>query len=436
MRELVIIEDAGRCSWAKCIFCSFSKKDAFFEPNTERLKENLEKKLRGSPEVLKYFNSGSFLDGRQITKEFRDYLVKRCAEVGVKELVVECRPEYLTDVSLEALKKTNEFCGGRLKISFALGLEIADDDVLKKVGKGFEVKDYARAAELLKQNGFGVRTYLMANLPFVKNIKKSLDESVQFALKYGDSVAILNTFPRAPAPLFELWASGKWSPLDRKEFDAIVSKYRKNKKIDIYFDDYVDYPHFSKKEAHVGANIENIAHPHYAVWQDYLSRFYAPPETKKYALFLPCSFRKPYSSSKTHTEIMRHLVSVPGYAGLHQIMISNPGVIPREFEGKYPFAHYDWPEWEETPEIKKKYVEITSGRIKRYLLHHKYKKIFAYFKPEAESLEALRRATRELGVKLIYCVDKKIYAQAKLGGSALTDRKMLGVLAKTLRENI
>ena len=37
-------------------------------------------------------------------------------------------------------------------------------------------------------------------------------------------------------------------------------------------------------------------------------------------------------------------------------MLSNTGVVPREHEKRYPFAHDDWDEKKETPEIKARYI--------------------------------------------------------------------------------
>ena len=298
------------------------------------------------------------------------------------------------------------------------------------------MQDSVNAAQRLKEAGFYVRTYLLVNPPYVSDVKKSLSASVAFALRYSDLVAVINTFARAPAPLFDMWLSGAWKPLDKKDFEKITRAFRANKKIELYYDDYLDYPRFAKHERLVGATKENLIHPHYAVWQDYIARLYDVPKIKKYALFLPCSFKKPYSMSRTHKEILRRLVSLPQYNEIHQLMISNPGVIPREFEAKYPFANYDWPEWQENKKIKKEYTDVTKERIQKYLSHHKYKRVFAYFKPDSESFIALSRACRELGVNLIPCFNKKTYDGLTDKDGVLYNRKMLDVLIKTLRNKM
>lgn len=445
--EKVIILESGKCSWGKCIFCSFGKKEPVALSLAE-FKERIERSINGKINALKFFNSGSFLDEAQISKEMRQYLFAKCKESGISELIVECRAEHVNEKKLDEIKC--EINGG-LKLTFAIGLEVADDGVLKKICKGMTLGQYGRAVGELRKAGFGVRTYLMANLPFVGDVKKSLDASVNYALKHSDSIAIINAFAYGYSPLFEIWLKGTWHPLDKKEFDGLTKKYKKNPKINIYFDDYVTYPKFPEnmQKKLVGVGKDYVLHPYFNVWQEYLSRFYNAPECKKFALFLPCSFRKPYSQSRTHLEILRRLIEIRQYPLIHQIMVSNPGVIPREFENKYPFAHYDWQEWLETPQIKKEYIEATQNRLEDYLKTHKYLKVFSYLKPTSESFIALKGACTKLKIPLISCIDEKMFYELKekepgliktddreRHENILIERRMLDKLVEIFRKNL
>ncbi len=417
--EKTIILESGKCSWGKCIFCSFGKKEPVALPLDE-FKEKIGRYLSGKRiNTLKFFNSGSFLDEAQISREMRQFLFAKLKETGISELIVECRAEHVTEMKLNEIRRELEVSG--LALTFAVGLEVADDDILKKICKGMNLAQYERAVREIRNAGFGVRTYLMANLPFVGDVKKSLEKSINYSLKHSDSIAIINAFAYGYSPLFEMWLRGEWHPLDKKEFDTLVKKYRNNKKINIYFDDYITYPKFPEtmQKKLVGVGDEYVMHPYFNIWQEYISRFYEIPEGKKYALFLPCSFRKPYSQSKTHREILRRLTELRQYPLIHQVMISNPGVIPREFEGKYPFAHYDWQEWLETPEIKKEYIEATQNRIENYLAAHKYSLVFSYMKPTSESFIALKGACAKMKIKLISCIDEKLFSEIKNAESGL-----------------
>ncbi len=428
--EKRIILNSGRCMWGKCIFCGWGRLE--YPVDVDRLKRYFDREInKGKIDTLKIFASGSFLDDRQFSREFRKYVVKRCKKKGIKHLVVESRPEFITDETLR------DFEG--LDLTVAIGLEIADDDILKKINKGFTTKNYVKAVQTLRKHGFGVRTYLLIGLPFIKNQQRTLDKSVRFALKHSDSVVLINLFPHSKAPLFNLWISGRWRPLDEKQFNKLVSKWKRNKKIETDFNNFAFIPRFPPKRREFirGATIEALKHPHFEVWQDYFSRFYKIPDEKKYALFIPCSYRKPYDKSKTWKAIVEVLKKFKSYRSIHLIVISSPGVIPQEFIHQYPFTSYDWPEWEETKEVQRAYLKVTKKRIENYLKTHKkdYKKFFAYLSPESLSFKALERACRKLEIKLINCFPKEVYKKVKDYHPPVMSGDALRSLENCLRRN-
>ncbi|MFX0084566.1 MAG: DUF5591 domain-containing protein [Candidatus Hodarchaeota archaeon] len=87
---------------------------------------------------------------------------------------------------------------------------------------------------------------------------------------------------------------------------------------------------------------------------------YTPPIHHKGIIFLPCSAKKPYSTSKSHqlfrSVIKRNLKKTRHYIG--EVILTSPlSVVPRDLEFTYPAAHYDIPvtgKWSE--------IEITHLR--------------------------------------------------------------------------
>ena len=85
--------------------------------------------------------------------------------------------------------------------------------------------------------------------------------------------------------------------------------------------------------------------------QDWIRRMeseYMPSEIHRETLvLLPCSARKPYSSSQSH----RFFRSAIRDRSVHQVMVTSPlGLVPRELEEQWPAAHYDVPvtgEWDD-----------------------------------------------------------------------------------------
>ncbi|MHA2307345.1 MAG: DUF5591 domain-containing protein, partial [Candidatus Hodarchaeales archaeon] len=87
---------------------------------------------------------------------------------------------------------------------------------------------------------------------------------------------------------------------------------------------------------------------------------YLPPSHHKGILFLPCSAKKPYSKSRSHTlfksithrnlKKRRHLIG--------EVILTSPlGVVPRDLEYTYPAAHYDIPVTGNWLEIEKTHLK-------------------------------------------------------------------------------
>jgi len=426
--EKMIIISSGKCAWGECFACGWGRLKGP-EPSIHRLKDLIDDKFqelkKEKIDKLKVFASGSFLDDKQFPSTIRRYLAKKCVEHGIHNLVVESRPEFVTPERLE------EFKG--LKLTVAIGLEVADNDILKKYNKGFTKEDYAKAAENIHTSGQKVRTYLMVGIPFAKDSADATKKSVEFARKYSDAIVLINTFPHSAAPIFNAWVSGEWKPLNKEEFNSIVKNYPD---CETEFDNFAFVPKFhrEKQEFIKGTTEKQLLHPHFELWQDYFARFYEPPAGKNIALFVPCAFKKPYKFSKLHKAIFSVIEKLKIYPKLHLIVISSPGVIPYEFSGHYPFTNYDWPEWEETPEIKKKYTDVTEKRIEIFLKKHAkhYDKFYCYFKPNAESYIALQKACDKMKIKLVSCLEEKTYEEIKDEKNPLTLEPALNDLKNNL----
>jgi len=194
-------------------------------------------------------------------------------------------------------------------------------------------------------------------------------------------------------------------------------------------------PRFAKQQQEnlSGVGEKYLTHPHFEVWQDYLIRWYEPPKEKT-LLFLPCSKTKPYSRSKTHGEIIRILKEAGVRDSVHEVMLSNAGVVPREFEDKYPFNAYDWNERLETPEVKSRYVEVTKERIASYLRAHKkyYSKVGCFLKYDAESYKALKDAADEVEIELTNLLSKETYESVLDEGGPLQSIEALADLGKNI----
>ncbi len=421
-----IIPKSGKCSWGKCIYCGYGKDE--FAVNVQVLKAWLDRQLvdfHGS--TLKIYCSGSFLDDAQFPKEFREYVVKKCKEKGIKQLQIEARPEFITD------EKLKEFNG--LDLMIGIGLEVADDDALKRIAKGSTVEEYMKSVEITHKHGFKVKAYVLVNLP-VPNWEELFHKTMKLALETADKIVVMNLLPHGKTPMLEMWGRGDWKPLSRKEFEKVVKDYVDDPKVSVEFETFRFVPSIpmEKRVKLEGIGLEYLDHPWYNIWQDWFARIYEPPRGKDIALFTPCSFRKPYKFSKTHKLIDKAVKESGKSNKVHKIVISSPGVIPFEYSDNYPFNTYEWDERLETPEIMKEYIKINRERISNYLKNHKYKYYVAYFRLESESLGALKLACEDVGVNLIMGYNPDTYKKLIADGEKkpLFHPELLEELSKTL----
>lgn len=436
LKQKNIVLASGQCGWGRCMFCGFGRLKT--KPlSYDNLKKQIDNQFKNINNIdrLGIYISGSMLDPNQVPPSIRKYIVKKCKEKNVKELQIESRPEFVSKESLRDFKG--------IKLTLAIGLEIADDFILKKLKKGFKVSDYEVACTVAKSLGVKIKTYILVNPPYVKPPKESLDETVNFALNYSDKIVLINCYPHKDTPLEKLYNEGKWKPLNKSKFFDITKDWLVYPNIDYEIKQKgaaplwkAWVPKFERKDNIKGVGEKQLRHPHFEVWQDFLDKKFKVPEEKKYALFLPCSYIKPYTKSKLHRNIYKELKKLNDFDKIHRIVISSPGVVPIEFSNYYPFNSYDWPPWKETKEIKEKYIEVTKKRIKDYLSNHKksYKKIFSYFSHDAESYIALQRACEDLGIELHNLLSKQVYNKIKDKKNPLADKYAINLMTRKLKK--
>jgi archaeosine synthase alpha-subunit len=117
---------------------------------------------------------------------------------------------------------------------------------------------------------------------------------------------------------------------------------------------------------------------------------YIPPAADT-AVLLPCSARKPYSTSQSHRKFSE---AIQGRA--HELIVTSPvGLVPRELELVYPAAHYDVPVtgyWDREEQA------FIAGIIGRYLLAHPYRRVIAHL--EGGALEVAKAGAVMAGIEL------------------------------------
>ncbi len=167
---------------------------------------------------------------------------------------------------------------------------------------------------------------------------------------------------------------------------------------------------------------------------------YKPRKKYRLGLFIPCSYGKPYSQSYIHY-LVRRAISEYLSAGLvHEIILTNAGVVPRELDEYWPYTAYDWNPLMETREIRECYKAVLKQRIKDYLESFKdyYEGFAAYLRWDSDSWRALREASLQLGLRIENLaakeVDKEELEEADLGLGYRADPDLVLVTRSSLEK--
>lgn len=214
------------CSWNQCVFCGYAR-DCLtsIQPSTEDFMKQIDYYLNkyDTEKYIEIYNSGSFLDDKQISPESRVAIFARLAKERIKGITIESRPEYINKEKIQPL--TNKY---KKELTVAIGLEVADDSILKMLNKGFNLKDVEKAYSVLAGMGIFSRVYILVGSPFVKDPQKAALDSVTYAKKIGfTEISMLGAYPMNKTEGYRLWKNREWLPLKKRDFDGILSLSKK-----------------------------------------------------------------------------------------------------------------------------------------------------------------------------------------------------------------
>ncbi len=142
---------------------------------------------------------------------------------------------------------------------------------------------------------------------------------------------------------------------------------------------------FPRRTDYIKANsLESLRRPDLKRYRNYISKDYLKPDYKKIALLIPCSARKPYSTSKSHKQILDALKGLR--QTVHEIIVTSPvGLVPRELEATYPANAYNIPvigEWYEDEKI------MINAMLKDYFSRNHYQKVLTFVKEDLDFIHS------------------------------------------------
>lgn len=138
------------------------------------------------------YNNGSFLNENEISAEARREILKTINEnKDIKMIVIETRPEFVTEEKVIEIKKLVP----NKRVEIAIGFEVYEDKYRYMcLNKGFSLNQFEKAAKLIVEHLY-LRTYVMLKPPFLTE-KESIDEAIktiEYVFSIGASTVSLET---------------------------------------------------------------------------------------------------------------------------------------------------------------------------------------------------------------------------------------------------
>ncbi len=137
-----------------------------------------------------------------------------------------------------------------------------------------------------------------------------------------------------------------------------------------YYEVFEKHTPIIKTNTILATSKESLFRPEIQRFQHRVLERYQKPPSSKILLMLPCSAKKPYSTSKSHTLFQDQLFSLSNHSIVHELILTSPlGLVPRELERMYPASSYDIPvigEWDYDEQ------QMIRTMIKQYLEKNTY----------------------------------------------------------------
>ncbi len=118
-----------------------------------------------------------------------------------------------------------------------------------------------------------------------------------------------------------------------------------------------------------------------------VSERYRRPPSAPVLLLLPCSARKPYSTSRSHRLFRKAIRSGGNPWAVHVVVVTSPlGLVPLELQLAYPAQHYDVPV---TGDWSREEAGILEEDLPVFLARHRYEAVVSHLGAEGELVNGL-----------------------------------------------
>ncbi len=209
----------GACPLA-CVYCALYRQAAGGPAEGSGIARQIRSARRrlGGIAGIKLYNASSLFEPRSIRQTEAD-LAAIAAEVSDLELVVvESRSEQAGRAAAFA-----RLLRGRLEV--AIGLEVADDGLLRRLGKPTSIRRFTEAARELSGAGILLRAFVLVQPPFVSPDRSRALALETFRLARDSGARVVSLLPVVSEhePMERLRAAGDFSEISLEAYFEIVA---------------------------------------------------------------------------------------------------------------------------------------------------------------------------------------------------------------------
>ncbi|UCG82975.1 MAG: hypothetical protein JSW38_12510, partial [Dehalococcoidia bacterium] len=161
----------------RCVFCGFlNNKGPVSPPEVGPVFSNVfSNGVLHDIHRLEVYVSGSFFDDEEVSFGSRLEIIKAVREADIKEVVVESRPEFITEENIQAL--ADQISPERITI--AIGVETADDGLRRRLQKDFSFEDLTASVSRIARAGMSFQAYLLLKPPAIEDDREAIADIVR-----------------------------------------------------------------------------------------------------------------------------------------------------------------------------------------------------------------------------------------------------------------
>lgn len=213
------------CPW-RCTMCDLWKNTTDAPVGAPEIISQIQFGISKLPssDWIKIYNSGSFFDLKAIPRDAWKPIAKMCHDYS--HLIVENHPRLVSNKILEFQSYLKP------SLEIAMGLETANEEILKKLNKGFTLTDFRKSCNFLRKANIKIRAFILIAPPWTQSHSQAVNDvisSCKFAEECGiDQISLIPT--RGDSGFMKkLQLSGEFIPfhseLIEDAFDGAITSF-------------------------------------------------------------------------------------------------------------------------------------------------------------------------------------------------------------------